>query len=112
MDKVIVANQQTARAATPDADPGRAGAAQIPGYALAALIFTAALAPATIGAQPVVKVLSPAQDATKNTILVGRSLFNTMCVTQGAEGAEAMWMQMGKTAEWMKQAVIPGAPFA
>lgn len=63
--------------------------------------FVYALSMSTLGAAELkVKVLSPAEDITKSTVLIGRSTVDNMLVTLEIEGTEAMWMPMGNPLKW------------
>lgn len=68
-----------------------------------AILVCGVVAPAALAAEPKVKLLSPAQDTAKNTVLIGRTLVDKMSVTLEIEGGESMWMQMGKPPMWMEK---------
>ena len=63
------------------------------------------------GAEPKVRVLSVAEDATQKTVLVGRTLVDNMIVMFELEPAKAMWMQMGGAGKWMEHGVGPNERF-
>jgi hypothetical protein len=75
----------------------------IPFIALASALTFGTLAQ---GAEPRVKVLSPVEDATQKTVLIGRNLADNMLVTFELEAAKSMWMQMGK--KWTEHPVGKG----
>jgi uncharacterized protein involved in high-affinity Fe2+ transport len=78
---------------------------------MATLVVSALSAPQAFGAEPQVKTLSPAQDATQQTVLVGRNAVDNMLVTLELEAAKGMWMQMGKPPMWMAHPVAKGDLF-
>ena len=78
---------------------------------MVALLASALCAPPVFGAEPKVKVLSPALDATQQTVLVGRNAVDNMVVTLEIEAAKSMWMQMGKPPVWMAHPVVKGERF-
>ncbi len=70
---------------------------------IAAVFICGWIAPVALAAEPKVKLLSPAQDTAKDTVLIGRTLVDKMSVTLEIEAGESMWMQMGKTSMWMEK---------
>ncbi|MBG6075749.1 hypothetical protein [Polaromonas sp. CG_9.11] len=86
----------------------RTSAALVIGY----VILAAAASPAyakgagddTIGSTPAkaatVKNLPAPKDPTKETVLIGRTITDGLTWQLALEGAEAMWMPMGKPAIW------------
>lgn len=68
-----------------------------------AILACGLMAPVTLAAEPKVKLLSPAQDTAKDTVLIGRTLVDKMSVTLEIEAGETMWMQMGKPPMWMEK---------
>ena len=78
---------------------------------VAAIVACALSAPIAFGAELKVKALSPAEDATQKTVLIGRTIADNMIVTLEIEGAERMWMQMGKPPKWTEQRVGKGELF-
>ena len=78
---------------------------------LAAVITCTLSAPVVFAAEPKAKLLSPAEDATKKTVLIGRNVVDKMIVTLEIEGAESMWMQMGNPPHWMEQPPTKGELF-
>ena len=77
----------------------------------AAIIASAFCAPVVFGAELKVKALSPAQDATQQTVLIGRNVADNMIVTLELEAAKGMWMQMGKPPMWGEHPVAKGELF-
>ena len=75
--------------------------------------LAAALAFGTLaqGAEPKVKVLSAAEDATQKTVLIGRNLADNMIVIFELEAAKAMRMQMGNPPKWTEHPVGKGEIF-
>jgi uncharacterized protein involved in high-affinity Fe2+ transport len=69
----------------------------------AAIVACAVSAPMAFGAELKVKTLSPAEDATQKTVLIGRNVADNIIVTLEIEGAEGMWMPMGRPPKWMEQ---------
>ncbi len=63
------------------------------------------------GAEPKVKVLSAAEDATQKTVLIGRNLADGMIVIFELEAAKAMRMPMGNPPKWTEHAVGKGEIF-
>ena len=47
-----------------------------------------------------IKILAAPKDPTQETILIGRTISDGMVLQLELEGAEAMWMPMGKPARW------------
>ncbi|WP_296914068.1 iron transporter [Polaromonas sp.] len=80
-------------------------------FLLAGLAAALAFANAAHGAEPKVKVLTPAEDATQKTVLIGRALGNNMTIVFEIEPAKAMWMPMGKSGQWMEHAPGPNERF-
>ena len=78
---------------------------------IAAIIACTLSAPMAFAAEPKVKVLSPAEDPTQKTVLVGRNATDNMVVTFELEAATGMWMQMGKPSMWMEHPVAKGEIF-
>jgi len=78
---------------------------------VAAIVACAVSAPVAFGAEPKVKTLSPAQDATQKTVLIGRNVADDMLVVLELEAAKAMWMQMGTPPIWMEHPVASGDLF-
>ena len=79
---------------------------------LLATLLVSALSPMLVqGAESEIKILSPAEDATKKTVLIGRTAVDGMSITLEIEGAESMWMQMGSPPKWMEQPVAKGDIF-
>lgn len=79
---------------------------------LNAAIVAAALSTSLVsGAELKVKALSPAEDATQKTVLIGRNAADNMIVILELEAAKAMWMQMGKPPMWMEHPVLKGQLF-
>ncbi len=77
----------------------------------AAIVAVALYAPMVYGAEPQVKTLSPAEDATQKTVLIGRNAVDNMVVILELEAAKGMWMQMGKPPKWMEHPVAKGELF-
>ena len=77
----------------------------------AAIIASAFCAPVVFGAELKVKALSPAEDATQTTVLIGRNTADNMTVILELEPAKGMWMQMGKPPMWMEHPVAKGEIF-
>ncbi len=73
---------------------------------LSALAVALTLGTLAQGAEPKVKVLSAAADATQKTVLIGRNLADNMLVTFELEAAKSMWMQMGN--KWVEHPVGKG----
>lgn len=73
--------------------------------------LAAALASGTLAysAQPKVKLLRAAEDATQKTVLIGRNLVDSMIVTFELEPAKGMWMEMG--GKWVEHPVGKGEIF-
>ncbi len=70
--------------------------------------LAAALAFGTLaqGAEPKVKMLSAAEDASQKTVLIGRNLADNMLITFELEAAKSMWMRMGT--KWTEHTVGKG----
>lgn len=80
----------------------------------AASVLTAVFAfaqPTAFGAEFKLKVLSPAEDATQKTVLIGRNVAADMVVIFELEPAKGMWMQMGNSAKWTEHPVGKGELF-
>ena len=67
--------------------------------------------PAAFGAELKVKALSPAEDATQKTVLIGRNVAADMVVIFELEPAKGMWMAMGNPPKWMEHPVGKGELF-
>ena len=78
---------------------------------VAAIIACTLSAPMASAAELKVKVLSPAEDPSKKTVLVGRNAADNMVVTFELEAASGMWMQMGTPPMWMEHPVVKGDIF-
>ena len=78
---------------------------------ITAILVCGLVVPAALAAEPKVKLLSPAQDTAKATVLVGRALVDKMSVTLEIEAGETMWMQMGKPLMWMEHKPAKGELF-
>jgi len=61
--------------------------------------------------EPVVKVLTVAEDATQKTVLIGRALTGGMTVIFELEAAKSMWMRMGNPSKWVEHPVGKGEIF-
>jgi hypothetical protein len=80
----------------------------------AASVLTAMFAltqPTAFGAELKVKALSPAEDATRKTVLIGRNATDNMIITFEIEPAKGMWMQMGNPPKWAEHPVGKGELF-
>lgn len=80
----------------------------------AASVLTAVFAfaqPTAFGAELKVKALSPAEDATQKTVLIGRNVAANMIVIFELEPAKGMWMPMGNPPKWMEHPVGKGELF-
>jgi len=78
------------------------------------MLLTAAVAAAPVftqAAEPKVKVLAAAEDATQKTVLVGRASADNMIVIFELEPAKGMWMQMGTPPKWVEHPVAKGEIF-
>jgi uncharacterized protein involved in high-affinity Fe2+ transport len=62
-------------------------------------------------AEPKVKVLAAAEDATQKTVLIGRASAGNMIVIFELEAAKGMWMQMGSPPKWVEHPVGKGEIF-
>lgn len=80
----------------------------IPLFVLAVLVATSALEPLAHAAEPKVKTLSTAEDATRNTVLIGRNLAAGMVITFELEAARSIWMQMDNPPKWRERWVRRG----
>lgn len=79
---------------------------------LVVAIVTCALStPIVFGAELKVKALSPAEDATQKTVLIGRNVAADMVVIFELEPAKGMWMATGNPPKWMEHAVGKGELF-
>jgi uncharacterized protein involved in high-affinity Fe2+ transport len=76
---------------------------------LTMLAATLAFGTLAHGAEPKVKVLPAAEDATKKTVLIGRNITGNMIVIFELEPAKGMWMEMG--GKWAEHAVSKGEIF-
>lgn len=78
-----------------------------------ALFFGCALVAqaAAQGAPPKAKVLSPPEDATKTTVLVGRASAANMAIVFEIEAAKGMWMRMGTPPRWLEHPPAAGEKF-
>lgn len=80
-------------------------------------LLTAAIVAGTLstslvsGAELQVKTLSPPEDATQKTVLIGRNAVDNMVVILELEAAKGMWMQMGKPPMWMEHPAGKGDLF-
>jgi uncharacterized protein involved in high-affinity Fe2+ transport len=70
---------------------------------LATLGLALVLGTAAHSAEPKVKILPVAEDATQKTVLIGRNAANDMIIMFELEPAKAMWMQM--RGRWVEHAV-------
>lgn len=78
---------------------------------VATIVACALSAPVVFGAELKVKALSPAEDVTQKTVLIGRTVADNMIVTLEIEGAEGMWMPMGHPPKWTEQPIAKGEIF-
>ena len=81
---------------------------------LQTLLLVAAVSAAPVFAQtpePVVKVLTAAEDATQKTVLIGRASSGGMTVIFELEAAKSMWMRMGNPSKWVEHPVAKGEIF-
>lgn len=62
-------------------------------------------------AEPKLKMLSAAADATQKTVLVGRNMAGAMIIQLELEPAKGMWMQMGTPPTWTEHRVGSGELF-
>lgn len=62
-------------------------------------------------APPKAKVLSPPEDATQTTVLVGRASAANMGIVFEIEAAKGMWMRMGTPARWREHPPAAGEKF-
>lgn len=60
------------------------------------------------GAQPKAKVLSTPEDATQQTVLLGRNFTGSMIVVFELEPAKSVWMQMDNRPRWRERTVRKG----
>lgn len=66
-------------------------------------VFIAAIAlaqPAAFSAELKIKTLSPSEDATRKTVLIGRNATDNMMIIFEIEPAKGMWMLMGTPPKW------------
>lgn len=78
------------------------------------MLLTAVVAAAPVFAQaaePKVKVLAAAEDATQKTVLIGRASADNMIVIFELEPAKGMWMQRGNPPKWVEHPVAKGEIF-
>ena len=61
--------------------------------------------------EPMVKVLTAAEDATQKTVLIGRASTGNMTVIFELEPAKSMWMRMGNPSKWVEHPVGKGEIF-
>ncbi len=61
--------------------------------------------------EPLVKVLTAAEDATQKTVLIGRASAGGMTVIFELEAAKSMWMRMGNPSKWVEHLVGKGEIF-
>ena len=61
--------------------------------------------------EPMVKVLTAAEDATQKTVLIGRASTGNMIVVFELEAAKSMWMKMGNPSKWVEHPVGKGEIF-
>ena len=78
---------------------------------LAALAATLAFGILAHGAEPKIRVLPNAEDATKKPVLVGRNITGNMIVIFELEPAKGMWMQMGSPPRWVEHPIGKGEVF-
>jgi uncharacterized protein involved in high-affinity Fe2+ transport len=78
---------------------------------VAAIVACSLSAPMAFGAELEVKTLSPAEDATRKTVLIGRTVTDNMIVNLELEAAKSMWMQMGNPLKWMEHPAGKGELF-
>ena len=76
---------------------------------LTVLAATLAYGALVHGAEPAVKVLPAAEDATQKTVLIGRTVTDNMMVIFELEPAKGMWMEMG--GKWTEHPVGEGEIF-
>jgi len=62
-------------------------------------------------AEPKVKILAAAEDATQKTVLVGRNVADNMIVIFELEAAKGMWLRMGTPPKWTEHPVGKGEIF-
>ena len=75
---------------------------------VAALVAAFAFGAPAKGAEPKVKVLSTPEDATQQTVLLGRNFTGSMIVTFELEPAKSVWMQMDNPPKWRERTVRKG----
>jgi hypothetical protein len=80
-------------------------------FILGVLGAALAFGTATHSAEPRVKALSAAEDATQKTVLVGRNVADSMIIIFELEPAKGMWMQMGTPPKWVEHPVEKGEIF-
>ena len=76
-----------------------------------AIVACTLSAPVVFGAELKVKTLSPAEDATQKTVLIGRTAADNMIVIFELEAAKGMWMQIGNPPKWVEHPVGKGEIF-
>ena len=72
------------------------------------LVAAFAFGALALGAEPKVKVLSTPEDATQQTVLLGRNFTGSMIVTFELEPAKSVWMQMDNPPKWRERTVRKG----
>jgi Fe2+ transport protein len=65
---------------------------------LAGLLVAGGVAAQTVEPKP--KILSPAAEPLKKSVIIGRAASGKMVMELGLEPSEAMWMQMGTPPKW------------
>ncbi len=81
---------------------------------LQTMLLVVAVSAAPVFAQtpePMVKVLTAAEDATQKTVLIGRASTGGMTVIFELEAAKSMWMRMGIRSKWVEHPVGKGEIF-
>ena len=81
---------------------------------LQTMLLAVAVSAAPVFAQtpePMVKVLTAAEDATQKTVLIGRASTGGMTVIFELEAAKSMWMRMGNPPKWVEHPVGKGEIF-
>ena len=81
---------------------------------LQTMLFAVVVSVAPVFAQtpePMVKVLTAAEDATQKTVLIGRVPTGGMTVIFELEAAKSMWMRMGNPPKWVEHPVGKGEIF-
>jgi uncharacterized protein involved in high-affinity Fe2+ transport len=77
--------------------------------AMTSLIAALSLNLPAYGAEPRVKVLPAAEDATQKTVLIGRNMAGDMIIIFELEPAKGMWMEMG--GKWTEHRAGKGEVF-